>query len=65
MILILSMCVTVCMGVCTGDSMSKWTVQFCSHLFGETITSFNKGWGQVVRRLSRLSLFVGGTNKVS
>ena len=55
----------MCLGVCSGDSMSKWTVQFCSHLFGETIISFNKGWGQVVRRLSRLSLFIGWTNKVS
>ena len=59
MILNLSMCVTVCMGVCTGDSMSEWTVQLCSHLFGETITSLKKGEGQVVRRLSRLSLFIG------
>ena len=61
MILNLSMCLTVCMGVCTGDRLSKWTVQFCSHLFGETFTSLKKGEGQVVRHLSRLSLFIGRT----
>ena len=55
MILNLSMCVTVCIGVCTGDR----TVQMDSSILFTPFWRDYYFFEEVVRRLSRLSLFIG------